>query len=175
MAARYYLCAVEAVPQGVGDPDEPLDPETGELVLFCHYRASIRRAYHAGKVLGLPPLSYISDIPTDPVTGVPIQAWCLVYVDGSDLSQVDADSANIRLFQGEEGEWTSKSALLFALDGKRTTALTNPAKAAIAKAWRDRGIDEKIVTGDRSLREALRAVGRSNNPNFHEDHFHVMP
>jgi hypothetical protein len=99
-------------------------------------------------------VNYVAVIPSKP-DGSPALPWCIVKVAATDFSAIDADA--------DIDAWPAVS-----LDAT-VAQLPTAARTRIRTALVNRGIDVSDFTGATTLRAVLRRIGRSLEPDFHED------
>lgn len=103
-------------------------------------------------------VSWVGPIPSDPVTGRPLSTWALVLVAAP-----------------EHGKLCNKPGIDplpdFPLDGK-VSAINTATKNAVDAMLARRGIAASFGSAD-GYRDAVRAVGRENDPAFDENNFDI--
>lgn len=97
--------------------------------------------------------------PQDPATGQYRGTWCLVIVEAANHLPLVADRRNDPCPD-------------FPVDG-RMTALAQARRDALRATLARRGIDVGNIDGYDGYRNVIRAIGRTLDPNFHEDNFDV--
>lgn len=104
-------------------------------------------------------LSFVAEIPTDPLTGLPTSSWALVLVSGANHLPLLLDPQVDALPD-------------FPKDAK-VSAMHLATKTAMRDAIARRGLDLGFADNADGFREVIRGIGRALNANFHEDNFDV--
>jgi hypothetical protein len=135
MSKRYYLCDIV----GDGTRDNPYRPAVANLTN--------------------PGVNYVAVIPSDPATGRPLAAWCLVLASTNNHARIQAlPAVDTMPDVSLDTQWNS-------IDKTRSDA----AKAALAR----RGIGPPSIAPGDGYRVFVRGLGRQLQPDFVEDNFDV--
>ena len=138
MAKRYYLSNI------IGDgTDSDPTPTTGP------FRVAIAD-------LGV---SFVAQIPTDPVTGRPTKTWALALVNTDNHARL-INTPGVDALPD------------FPLDGK-VSAVNNITKTKMLASMTRRGIDKGFVDGTDGYRDVIRGIGKQVDQSFDENNFDV--
>lgn len=129
---RYYVCDII----GTGDPEDAFRPAVADLGL-----------------------SYVAEIKSDPVTGVPVLPWALVRVATNNHAPL-INTPGVDALPD------------YPLDGKVSSIHTATKNAMLARL-QSRGIDTSFVGAADGFRDVVRGLGLMLNATFSEDSFDV--
>ena len=104
-------------------------------------------------------VSWVGSIKSDPVTGHPIHADCLVLVAAQNHAQLRGDNRITAMPD-------------FALDGKMS-AINTVTKNGMINALKKRGFDTSTIGNTDGYRDALHDIGKQRDPDFNIDKFDV--
>lgn len=102
-------------------------------------------------------VSWVGSIQSDPVTGRPIHADCIVLVAAQNHAQLRADKRITAMPD-------------FALDGKMS-AINTATKNGMLNALQKRGFSTSTIGNADGYRDALRDIGKQRDPVFDIDNF----
>lgn len=104
-------------------------------------------------------VSWVGSVPTDPVTGRPLNTDCVVIVATANHAVLRGDAAIDAMPD-------------FPLDGK-VAAITNTTKTAMLNMLSARGFDITGLGNTDGYREVIQKIGLQRSPGFNVDSFDV--
>ena len=104
-------------------------------------------------------VAWVGSIQSDPDTGRPIYADCLVLVSAQNHAQLRSDKRITAMPD-------------FALDGK-VSAINTTTKNGMLTALQKRGFNTATIGNKDGYREALHDVGKQRDPAFNIDNFDI--